>query len=582
MGQFQKAFIFSIICGFVFATANAEPNGTGIFTGRVIDEETGDPLPGANVMIEGTRLGGTTDNAGRFRVVGVPDGPQILIVTYLGYQGERIDISSIAGQTASTDVIGLRVTSVEMEPLIVEGIRQGQARALNQQMTAVNIKNIVSADLVGRFPDPNVAEALQRIPGVSVQRDQGEGRYVMIRGTEPRLTSVMIDGEQIPSPEGHIRNIALDVIPADLLASIEVNKTLTPGMDADGIGGAVNVITKQAYDARTIFNATVASGYNNLVSDSNIQGAFTYGKRVGFNGGFGYLFSGSYYRTDRGSDNNEHKWGTEDFGIGALKVLTDYQIRDYLITRERTGLVGNVDYRFGKASSVYFRGIFNRFGDQEYQRRLRFRFGKGTYDSEEEVTGGSVERKLKDRYEEQDIYSFKAGGAHAITDLAFNYSLSYSYAREKEPGRKDITFEQKNVDLAYDLSDPQFPVYSITNGKDIFDSSAFSFKELELEDDLTWERNLTARFDLKIPYRFDPFPGAFKVGSKFRIKDKERSNNYRMFEDYEGELSLEDVAGKSESRRMHDDRYTIGQSPDPGSGQEVLCDESRDVPTGYR
>ena len=136
-----------------------------------------------------------------------------------------------------------------------------RARALNQQKTAPNITNVVSADQIGAFPDPNAAEALQRIPGISIQRDQGEGRYVIIRGTEPRLNATLIDGERIPAPEANVRQVALDVIPADLLQAIEVSKALTPDMDADAIGGSVNLVMKEAPDTLRVFGS-IGGGYN--------------------------------------------------------------------------------------------------------------------------------------------------------------------------------------------------------------------------------------------------------------------------------------------------------------------------------
>ena len=149
--------------------------------------------------------------------------------------------------------VQLRLAGFREDVTVTAPILEGQARALNQQQNAPNIMNVVSADQIGAFPDPNAAEAVQRVPGVSIQRDQGEGRYVLVRGTEARLNSMMIDGERIPSPEGDIRSVALDVIPADLLESIEVTKALTPDMDGDAIGGAVNLVTRQAPEKRRVF-----------------------------------------------------------------------------------------------------------------------------------------------------------------------------------------------------------------------------------------------------------------------------------------------------------------------------------------
>ena len=170
--------------------------------------------------------------------------------------------------------VKLRETITVREEVTVSAtpIQEGQARALNRQRTAPNIVNVISSDQIGQFPDSNAAEATQRIPGVTIERDQGEGRYVAVRGTEPRLNSMMINGERIPSPEGDIRAVAIDVVPTDLLESIEVTKALTPDMDADAIGGAVNLITRGAPSRPVVFG-TIAGGYNSLMRDWG-QGTF--------------------------------------------------------------------------------------------------------------------------------------------------------------------------------------------------------------------------------------------------------------------------------------------------------------------
>src|SRR5262249_30302925 len=127
----------------------------------------------------------------------------------------------------------------------------------------LGIINAVSADQIGSFPDPNAAETTQRIPGVTITKDQGEGRFVSVRGTEPRLNSMMIDGERIPSPDPLLRQAALDVVPSELLQSIEVSKTLTADMDADSIGGSINLITKQAPEKLRVLGR-IGGGYNYL------------------------------------------------------------------------------------------------------------------------------------------------------------------------------------------------------------------------------------------------------------------------------------------------------------------------------
>ena len=557
--QYFTAIVL-IFFGLAWSPMPAMAQAPGTVTGRVTDAVENLPLPGATVSVEGTTLGTATDLDGQFFLQGLPAGPHRLTVSYMGYRTQTLDVTVAAGEAATVEAT-LESELIELDGVIVEAIRQGQARALNQQKTAVNIKNVVAADLIGRFPDPNTAEALQRVPGLSVHRDQGEGRYVHIRGLDARLTHVTINGVAIPAPEGQIRSVALDVIPADQLASIEVHKALTPDLDADGIGGSVNLITKTPSLERRLFKASLAGGYNNLVSQDNLQGSVTYGDRAGR---LGFLVSGSYYRTERGTDANEMTWGAEDFDEAEHTVLEDLQLRDYLITRERIGLSGSVDYTLTAHSFLYLRGIFNRFGDQEDRRRLRVRFDKGDYDTPTQVSDARLERETKDRYEVQDIYSLQLGGEHLLADrFALAYSLSMSHAQEKEPNRRDMTFQQKKVDVSYDMADPDFPAFTIENDVDPFDPAAYAFDDLVIENNITTDRNVTARLDFSIPYRVGSGVGSIKLGGKLRHKTKDRLNDIRILDGFDGDLMLDQVVGSFEDPDFLDGRYQIGRSANP-------------------
>jgi hypothetical protein len=169
--------------------------GAATITGRVTDAGSGDYLPGANIVLEGTNLGAASDRAGEYRIANVPPGAVTLVVTYVGYEEYSEPITVSDGD--NTFDIALSVSYVEMDEVVVSGLRQGDAKALSQQKASDHIENIVSAEQIERFPDPNAAEALRRLPGVSVQKDHGEGRYVLIRGTAARLNTTMINGERI-------------------------------------------------------------------------------------------------------------------------------------------------------------------------------------------------------------------------------------------------------------------------------------------------------------------------------------------------------------------------------------------------
>ncbi|MCJ7801668.1 MAG: carboxypeptidase-like regulatory domain-containing protein, partial [Candidatus Marinimicrobia bacterium] len=217
-------------------------------SGKVTDAKSGDYLPGANVILVGTTNGAATDRAGDFYIANVPTGDYTLTVKYIGYEDYTLEITVSENNNDNYFTIAINVSSVKMEDVVVSGLRQGQAKALSQQKSADNIKSVVDEEQMKMFPDVNSAEVMQRIPGVSIARDQGEGRYVLVRGTSPRMNSTSIDGVKIPSGEGGDRSVMLDVISADNLSGIEVTKAITPDMDGDAIGGAVNLKTKSAMD----------------------------------------------------------------------------------------------------------------------------------------------------------------------------------------------------------------------------------------------------------------------------------------------------------------------------------------------
>lgn len=562
--QATSALLCSIALFAMLSLSASAQSGNGIIIGTIIDNTNGTTLPGATISVEGTALGAVSDRNGEYRIANVPTGAHTLRVEYLGYTSTTAQVEVGPGSIITSD-FKLVDAILELDGIKVRAIRQGQSRALNQQKNADNIVNIVAADQIGRFPDPNTAEAVQRIPGVSLQRDQGEGRYVQIRGSDPRLTNVTINGEQIPAPEGEVRYVALDVIPADQLASIEVNKALTPDMDADGIGGSINLTTKEATSKSRTFKASVAGGYNNIVSDLNFQAAATWGQRLGEDEKFGYLVSGSYYRTNRGSDNNEFEWGEEEFNDVDQTVLENLELRDYVITRDRLGLSTTLDYKPSEQSSIWLRGIYNRFGDKENRRRLRFRFDDGDYESPTATTDATIERELKDRYEVQDIYSAQLGGTTPLFGFGtLDASFSYSYAEEDEPNRRDITFALEGVDLSYGLADPSFPTFAVNNGVDIYNPANYEFDDITVENNLTTDQNITAQLDLNMPFMLGNNQASVQVGGKFRSKKKDRTNEVRVYDGFDGEdLTLEPLAGDFVPENFLDGHYEIGRSPDP-------------------
>ena len=239
-----------------------------VLRGKVIDDQNLS-LPGASILIKGTTIGTVTNQEGEFVIAGLASGSYGIQVKYLGYDSKDEDVQLRDGQTLELK-FELSTGTIDGEEFIVFGDRlKGQARALNQQKNNSNITNIVASDQIGRFPDANIGDAIKRIPGITMQNDQGEARDIIIRGMSPELNSVTLNGERIPSAEGENRRVQMDLIPADMIQTIEVNKAVLPDMDADAIGGSVNLVTRKAPNGLRV-SGTGATGLNLLSEKPNL------------------------------------------------------------------------------------------------------------------------------------------------------------------------------------------------------------------------------------------------------------------------------------------------------------------------
>lgn len=533
-------------------------NAIGAIKGKVTDSLTNEALPGATVQITGTTLMTVTDLNGEF-LLRVPAGSVMLEVRYVGFATLTRTATVPAEGTVDVD-IKLSSNSVNLGTVVITGVLQGQQRALNQQKSADNIKNVVSADQIGRFPDPNVAEALQRVPGVNIERDQGEGRYVLVRGLAPQFTNISINGEQIPSPEADVRYVALDAVPADQLASIEVSKALTPDMDGDAIGGSVNLITRTAQNDKLTVNGSGLMGYNNLVQKANFQGSLELGKRF-LDNKLGIMLNASYYETDRGSDNWERD-GSE------------LELRDYTLLRTRTGLSSTIDYKFNDRNEVYFRTIYNRFSDREQRRRYVF------VPAEEEMDDNAIERYTKDRLEKQIVTSFNVGGKHALDKLNLDYELAYAEAIQDTPYDVEIgsvgEVDELETDFTTNRKFPSFRVNGVVNNSRdnaYLDNSIYEFDELVIGKTYAKDVNKTAKFNIGVPYKIGENNSLFKFGAKVRMKEKSYDVNEDVFEWTGGDVTfpgfpsgaytLEKFSGGLVDDNFLDGRYRLQANADP-------------------
>jgi TonB-dependent receptor len=336
-------------------TLGFSQSGKGVIDG-VVKDQAGAVLQGAKIEMQPQLRPITTNGQGEFTVTDVPAGTYAVTITYVGFASYTNRITVVAGQSAHLDA-KLQVASAADDVEVTADRPRGEAEAINRTLAAENILQVLPAEVITSLPNANIADALGRMPSVSIERDEGEGKYVQIRGTEPRLSNVMVDGVTIPSPESGVRQIKLDTIASDLVDSVEINKTLQANIDADGIGGSVNLVTKTASDTPTVALYGVG-GYTHIIGGREVdQLGGTVGKRFLANKKLGVLLGGTYDYNGRGINDIEPVPTPGD----ASPHYDSMDFRDYIYNRSRWGGTGSVDYKFNDASTISLRGLYSNF-----------------------------------------------------------------------------------------------------------------------------------------------------------------------------------------------------------------------------
>lgn len=351
----KLCFCFVVLICMLTATQSQSQSGKGVING-VVKDQAGGILQGARIEMQPELRPVTTNAQGEFTVTDVPAGTYTLKVSYVGFAPYTTSVTVASGQAAHVDA-RLQVASAADEIEVIADRPHGDAEAINRTLAAENILQVLPADVITSLPNANIADALGRMPSVSIERDEGEGKYVQIRGTEPRLSNTMVDGVTIPSPESGVRQIKLDTIASDLVDSVEINKTLQANIDGDGIGGSVNLVTKTASDTPTIVLYGVG-GYTHIIGGRDVQQTGgTIGKRFGADKKLGVLIGGTYDYNGRGINDIEPV-------PTAGSVTPHYDsmdLRDYIYNRTRWGGTGSIDYKFNAGSNISLRGLYSNF-----------------------------------------------------------------------------------------------------------------------------------------------------------------------------------------------------------------------------
>ena len=532
---------------------------TGKITGIVIDADTGEPLPGANVVLQGTAIGAATDLEGIYFMPNVPAGQYEVKVMYVGY-GEAVLPVEIKDDETSRLDIELRLQVFEGETVEVTAQLEGQARAINQQLSANTIVNVVSSDKIQALPDQNAAESLGRLPGIAVQRDAGEGQKVIVRGLAPKFNSVTVNGERIPATDPSDRSVDLTMISSDMLAGIEVFKALTPDKDADAVGGTVNFVTKKA-EAGWQGDIRIQSGYNQHADDFGIyRGNVSVGNRF-FNSKFGVLLTGSIQRANRSSHALDSDYVfTREMRVGETRApvgVAHLNLVDRIEIRDRYGASMILDYAL-PGGNIMLNSFWGKTERDELRRRRRYN-----------IDAYRTEFTMRDRQIDINLWSNALSGEHRWADFDISWRGSYSISKQNTPFLHYVRFYE-DAGFSNDLIDDQGPTYIPAGAKNNLDLTWFKYSSLEPEK--VDDRDLTLQVDFRYPFNFGKnLAGYLKFGGKLRDKDRQ-VDKYRYWSNHFGINQLGELDDINRWEKDADSRVLVTNFLDPGFDAENFLD----------
>lgn len=462
----------------------------------------------------------------------------LVTVRALGLAGAALPVIAAAQQSAPSATTGSAVQSTGVddaerqaplpdgspgEDIVVTGARAARERAIERKRALPTIADVVAADDIGKLPDFNTAEALQRLPGVSVQIDQGEPRYVVVRGIDPNLNQVTVDGNLVGIPEAEGRRVALDTIPSDLVSAIEVVKAVTPDYDGNAIGGSINLVTPTAFDRPDPFLfATARGNYNDKSGKVAGGGSATAGRRFGLGDQFGVVVAGSYLKRFIDSDLAEPtNWTT----IAGVATPTNYTLFDYRIMRERIGAIANLDWRPADGTRVYLRTIYNEFTDEEERDQFNFAFAAGTPTRPTPTSirfpNGRATRQFRQNNQTQKLYNISPGAEFVLGRAEIDLNYTFAHAQEHTPVRDDLEFRSTAGQASVLELGASRPLFSFIDPR-LFDPAAFPLRRIRLRREEIDEDLHTFRADLKV--LFDDQRSFLKVGGKYISREKTRDN----------------------------------------------------------
>ncbi|GBE28002.1 catecholate siderophore receptor CirA [bacterium BMS3Bbin03] len=500
----MKKLIFYFCLMALFFSGNLYAAG-GVVRGRITDSQTGDALPGANILIVGTTMGAASDLKGYYIIQNIPPGVYTLKVSFIGYRTKKLKITVVPGRTIIKNAKLKYGRVLQGKSVIVTAQASGQLSAINEQLTSNTIANVVSKARIKELPDVNAAESIGRLPGVSIERSGGEADKIEIRGLAPKYNTITVNGVRVPATGSSDRSVDLSLISSNMLDGIEVKKAVTPDMDADVLGGTVDLRLKEAPKGLKI-NTSAQGGYNQL---QNYYGNYNFTGSMSnrfFNNRLGIIVNFNIDNYNRSADKFQGKYRrTTKAGTNITQIVpSEIDLREEKVTRGRTGASFVLDYRlpYGKFTANSF---YNRLHwDGLYHiNRMAVRYNRHYYN-------------LDDKAGSTSIFTGSLGMQQNFGWIHYDLNLSRTASRNEIPNERTWSFVQENAAFQTTRIGPDTPPDQIPSLATI-DTSNTGFASAFIYNTKLDENTTAFQLNVKMPFHFGTdISGYIKMGGKFR------------------------------------------------------------------
>ena len=537
MRRLPFLFVLSLL---FFAQTCLSQGARSTVAGTVVDD-SGAALKGAQLRLLPLAITSVTNDQGQFAFPEVPSGIYSVQASFVGFKLSETKVELAAGQTQNI-VIKLTVASANEEILVTAERVHGEADAINETRTADNILQVLPAEVITSLPNANVADAIGRLPSVTLYRIEGEGVYIQVRGTEPRLTNVTVDGITLPAPEPTVRQVRLDVIPSALVESVEINKTLSASQDANGIGGSVNLRTKTAGDHPTL-DLFTKGGYTPIMNGrAEAETGGTYGQRFGKTKKLGILVDGSYDYNGRGIDNIQP--ALDPLSTFAQPFYDNDTIRQYRYYRYRDGIAGSADYKLSENTSFFAHGLYSDlkdWGDKWYYSPVSkaLSASNGVITAPNPTAASSSPKfYTSSKRPNASAGSLSLGSRHSDNNSWYTWQVSASRSYEIDSAgnpKADFSWVGPTVYCNYNpamQADKYRPTFGTCDGANsvLQTASDWAFKDITISTGLVSQLDMTAAASYGHNYTVNGHFGTFEAGFKFSNAHKSQDSTENVYD----------------------------------------------------